>query len=149
MRRNKKYVIVIDNNSLKEYEEYYFKTYPKRRKFPFKNPIHPSINVWCRMRRPQMNLTKQRWGEFIIWLVNKHGYSNLKISSCEIFFDIYFDTKRRHDSDNYVPKFINDGLIESGMIIDDDFNHIEKMTITGGYDKENPRMVITIVCKGD
>ena len=139
------YTITIDKKILNEYKEYYFKLYPKRKIFPFKNPLHPSINQWTHMKNVAMNRIKQLWNDFIIWVVNKYGYSNLNIEKCELYLEMYFDTKRRHDSDNYVPKFINDGLIQSHMIVDDDFGHITKLTISGDYDKYNTRMVIKII----
>ena len=57
---------------------------------------------------------------------------------------VYYPTNRRHDIDNSVPKFILDGLTESGMIIDDDSSHITRLTLECYVDKENPRTELTI-----
>lgn len=91
-----------------------------------------------------MNSLKQRWKDFICWLVNNQGYANLHIEKCEISQEVYYPTNRRHDIDNSVPKFILDGLAESGMIVDDDCRHITKLTMSCGVDKENPRTEIYI-----
>lgn len=99
------------------------------------------------MKRPAMNALKQRWKNFIIWLVNEYGYSGAGISKCEVAHIVYFPTNSRHDSDNYVPKFILDGLVESGMIIDDDCHHITKLVLMCGIDKENPRTEIIVTIK--
>lgn len=54
----------------------------------------------------------------------------------------YFDSRRRHDADNY-QKFILDGLVAAGAIMDDDFDHVQVLC-KGGYDKKNPRTEIEI-----
>lgn len=91
-----------------------------------------------------MNSLKQRWKDFICWLVNNQGYANLHIEKCEISQKVYYPTNRRHDIDNSVPKFILDGLVESGMIVDDDCRHTTELTMSCGVDKENPRTEIYI-----
>ena len=87
---------------------------------------------------------KQDWKELIIWLMDYLGYTDLKIKRCKEYLNLYFDTNRRHDSDNYVPKFINDGLTASGVIIDDDFSCINTLIVNGVIDKENPRTEIIL-----
>lgn len=91
-----------------------------------------------------MNALKQKWKDFICWFVNEQGYSNLRIEKCEISQKVYYPNNRRHDIDNTVPKFILDGLIESGVIVDDDCRHITKLTLSCDFDKENPRTEIYI-----
>ena len=59
-------------------------------------------------------------------------------------YTTYFKTDRRHDLDNISPKFILDGFVEAGLIVDDDYKHIESLTIKCGIDKENPRMEFLI-----
>ncbi|MEF9983690.1 MAG: hypothetical protein RR806_03130 [Oscillospiraceae bacterium] len=134
----------INNKSLDEYEKYYFKLHPKAYKKPIDAPYHPSINTWMIMKRPMMNALKQKWKDFIIWYINNQGYSNLRIEKCEISITTYYKTNRRHDIDNSVPKFILDGLSESGFIIDDDSRHITKLTMQCSIDKENPRTEIEV-----
>lgn len=148
---NKKYLIVIDIPTMEKYKTYYFKKYPRRRVFPFAsrktgsiNPIPPSLNQWMVMQRPQMNHVKQQWKDFVVWLVNDYGMSDLNIETATITFTYYFKDKRRRDADNYTPKNIFDGFTESGLIVDDDFEHIQMLCIKGGYDKHNPRVEILI-----
>lgn len=137
-------LLIINNKELNDYLNYYFKKYPKRKKKPIKNPIPPSLNQWMIMKRMKMNNEKQKWKEFIVWLVNKYKLNKLKIKKAELIFTYYFPTKHRHDADNYTPKFAMDGLVESGLLIDDDFEHIKVLSIKGGYDKNNPRVEILI-----
>ena len=91
-----------------------------------------------------MNALKQKWKEFVVWLINDAGLSDMKINRCEISQKVYFPTTRRADIDNTVPKFILDGLVESGMVIDDSYDHITKLILEAGYDKERPRTELTI-----
>lgn len=137
--------LIIDNGILSDYEKYYFKNHPRASKKPIENPYHPSINTWMIMKRPMMNALKQKWKDFIIWFIYSQGYSNLRIESCEMKFTTYYKTNRRHDIDNGVPKFLLDGLSESGFIIDDDSKHIKKLTMQCFIDKDNPRTEIEIL----
>lgn len=136
--------IIIDNKTLEKYNKYYFKKYPKRKKVPITNPIPPSLNTWMVMRRFQMNHLKQTWKEFGEWLVDYYGYRNLNIDKCKITIKYYFGSLRRHDADNYTPKNLFDSFTVSGLLKDDDFNHVESLTIKGSYSKENPRTEIII-----
>lgn len=139
-------LIVIDNAVLDRYSEYYFSVHTKAKKVPIPHPYHESINTWMIMKRPAMNNLKQKWKSFISWIVNEQGYANLHIDKCEISQTIYYPTNRRHDVDNSVPKFVLDGLVESGMIVDDDSRHITKLTLQCEYDCEHPRteLLLTI-----
>jgi hypothetical protein len=136
--------LVIDDEVLKKYNKYYFNKYPKRRKFPIEKPTHPSMNQWMIMRRPQMNDVKGKWKEFITWFVEENGLLNKKIDKCSVEFISYFKTRIRKDVDNTVPKFILDGFVESQLVIDDDYFHIESLTLKCGYDKLLPRTEIYI-----
>jgi hypothetical protein len=136
--------LIIDNNILEKYNEYYFAKYPKRRKIPISKSIPPSLNHWMVLPRPQMNGEKQKWKEFGEFLVSYYGYQNKQIDKCNITITYYFDSKRRHDADNYTPKNLFDSFTSSGMLIDDDFNHVQSLTIKGDYCKGNPSTVIQI-----
>jgi len=94
-----------------------------------------------------MNTLKQKWKNFGIWWINEQGYSNMRLDSFDIIITIYFETKRRHDVDNQVPKFLLDSFTESGFIIDDDDSHLHSLTLKTGYDKQNPRTEIEIIIK--
>jgi len=49
------YKLVIDQKVVDDYAEYYFKQHPRAKKKPIEKPIHPSINEWMILKRPQMN----------------------------------------------------------------------------------------------
>ena len=139
--------LTIDNKVLDRYAEHYFEEHPRASVRPIKHPFHESINTWMIMRRAQMNALKQKWKAFIIWFVNEQGYSNLCIDQCEILQVIYYPTNRRHDTDNSTPKFLLDGLVESGMIVDDDSKHLRRLTLECNVDESHPRTELYITVR--
>lgn len=136
--------LIIDNNTLDDYERLYFRLHPKATKKPIENPYHPLMNQWMIMKRPMMNTLKQRWSDFIIWFIKKQGYANLHIEKCEMKFTTYYQTNRRHDVDAATPKFILDGFAKSGFIVDDDSKHLTSLTLECYVDSNNPRTEIEI-----
>lgn len=136
--------IVIDNTVLEKYNSHYFQLHPRAKKPPIEHPYHPSINRWFIMQRPQMNDLKQKWKNFIIWLIQDLGYQNMQIDYFDMEYIVYMPSKRRSDPDNITPKFIDDGLVESGFIVDDDGRHMRSLMLRTDYDKENPRAEIFI-----
>ena len=136
--------LVITQSDVDEYEKLYFKQHPKAKKRPIKEPNHPSLNAWTDLHRLKKNTLKQNWSAFIVWFVEKYGFSNINIKVCDMEFTSFFKTQIRHDNDNTCPKWTLDGLSESGMILDDDSKTIESLLLKCGYDKENPRTEILI-----
>ena len=137
--------LVFDDETLRRYEEeYYFVAHPKAKKKPLSHPYQESMNVWMIMKRPQMNALKQKWKEFMVWFIGDQGYGNLRIERCEMIHTVYKPTRRRLDLDNTTPKFVIDGLVEAGLIADDDMEHIMSLTLRGGYDKDRPRTEILL-----
>ncbi len=131
-------MITIDNEILKKYHNYYFKKYPRRKKVPIKTPIPPSLNQWMVMPRFQMNNQKQVWKEFGEWLVEYYNFQDMQIDKCDIIITYYFGTKHKHDADNYTPKNLFDAFTSAGLLVDDDFSHVQSLTIKGDYCKGNP-----------
>lgn len=136
--------IIIDNDVVERYNQYYFSQHPRAKKKQIDKPIHPSINQWCILPRIQMNSLKQSWKNFIIWHIKDLGYENMQLENVNVIYDIYHPTKRRVDPDNFTPKFIHDGFVESGFLFDDDREHLHSLTIRCHVDKNNPRTEITI-----
>lgn len=136
--------LIFDRDTLVRYSNYYFILHPRAHKQPIAQPYHESINVWMIMKRAMMNALKQKWKDFIVWFVRDQGYSNLRIQDCELIYTAYYPNHRRHDPDNSVPKFINDGLVESGFLVDDDSTHIRSLTLKCDVDTERPRTEIEV-----
>lgn len=132
--------IVIDKKDVEAYCAEYKLLHPNSRIAPIKAPSHPSINEWMIKARPAMNSMKQKWKEFAVWIVREYGWENEYIKSCDLIFTTYFNNKRRRDNDNYTPKFIMDGFVDAGLLLDDSSSVVKSLTIKCDYDKENPRM---------
>ena len=137
--------IVIDKEIIDKYYDWYFVEYPRRKKRAIENPIPPSLNDWMIMPRFKMNAQKQAWKEFGSWIVKHHGLENKRIEKCNIVIEYFFGDKRRRDSDNFTPKNLFDSFTVSGLLIDDDFNHVESLTIKGNYSKDHPRTEINFI----
>ena len=136
--------LILDNEVLEKYNNYYFEQHPRAKKKPIPSPYHPSINAWFILKRPQLNALKQKWKDFIVWWIKDLGYEGKQLNKVKMTFTVYFPTKARHDVDNQVPKFILDGFTEAGLIPDDDEGHLTELTLRTGYDKQNPRTEIQI-----
>lgn len=136
--------IVINDTLVEMYNNLYFEEHPRRRKPPIDKCIPPSLNQWINMNRQQYNNLKQKWSDFIIWVVEQYGLSNKGIERCSVKTRYYFATRHRRDLTNFVFKIIEDGLVNSGLFIDDNMNVINPLSIEGYYDKENTRMEIII-----
>jgi len=65
-----------------------------------------------------------------------------------ITYKLFVESNRRSDIDNVmsvIKKYFQDALVESGVIIDDNYNHIViNMESFGGVDKDNPRVEATV-----
>ena len=104
--------------------------------------LHPSLNQWTRWHWGKKSKVKKEWEEAIGWKCKKFGSPKLINAEIEVLY--YFPDKRVRDFDNYVPKFILDGLVKAEIIEDDNDNNIFinwKLL----YDKENPRTEVKIV----
>lgn len=139
--------LILDNDVLDKYNEYYFKQHPRAKKKPIEKPRHPSLNQWIILPRIQMNALKQKWKDFVCYWIKSEELDKEQLDNFEIIVTTYFDSKRRTDLDNHVIKFILDGFTESGFIVDDDSKHLHSLTFKAGYDKDNPRTEIEIFIK--
>ena len=92
-------------------------------------------NVW------QYRKEKKRWEELIFFYCRPKPRRPIEKSIVTITY--FFRDKRRHDPDNYSGKFILDGLVKAGILMDDSFFHID-LRLKGDYDKENPRTEVKV-----
>jgi len=59
-----------------------------------------------------------------------------------IAFEFWFGSKRRKDLDNALSGCM-DALVQAEVLVDDDVEHVDNISVSfGGYDKEDPRVVI-------
>jgi len=59
----------------------------------------------------------------------------------------FFATKRRRDQDNAMGslKAAYDGIVDSGLVVDDDYEHMKRTYVDFEIDKKHPRVELTIV----
>lgn len=105
----------------------------------------PSLNQFAgRENHWEYRKAKAEWTRIVwamCWASKDRPAAPYQMASVEIMY--FFPTRTRHDADNYCGKFLLDGLTKAGVIVDDDLAHI-RLHIGGGWDKKNPRTVITI-----
>jgi crossover junction endodeoxyribonuclease RusA len=107
--------------------------------------IPPTLNELKRLHHQVWAREKKRWGEIVYWEVMKQRIRpSQPFSKAVVTLNYYFKSKRRTDPDNNTGKFLLDGLVESGILVDDSFDHIELNIRKGGVDKHNPRVEIMI-----
>lgn len=146
-----KKIITIDREVLSDYEDWYFKNYPRRHVVPIEGPIPPSLNKYIAMKRLMQNNVKQKYKEFSIWLASYYKIANLDLRRAKMIYKFYFPNKIKRDMDNLLltPKFINDGFVESNVLHDDNGEILTIEFDNFGYDKYNPRVEITLIYKED
>ena len=65
----------------------------------------------------------------------------------EVTPEFFHATKRRRDTDNAMTslKPAYDGLVDAGLVEDDDPEHMRRMSPVFSIDRDNPRVVLAIV----
>ena len=136
--------ITINDAMVNVYNQLYFNKYPRRKKAPIDKCIPPSLNVWGNLNRIQKNDLKQRWNDFGEWVVEQYKLTDRQIERCRITWNYYFPSKHKRDSSNYVCKQIEDSLVSSGLLVDDNYTVVNPTILQIFYDKKNPRTEIII-----
>lgn len=146
-----KILISLTEDLFQEYFKLYFKKHPKAKKQPLgtKKSMYSvlSLNDLLPIHTNDYAIRKQKWGDFGIWVAEQYGYSNKNIGNSMIELRLFAKTKALKDNDNVAGgyKLFGDGFaVQSGMFIDDNYNHINPLLIACDYDKTNPRLEIRI-----
>ena len=109
--------------------------------------IPPSNNKFIgRNARWQYQAEKKRWAEMIAWLCRPKP--STPIPKAQVTLDYYFGDRIRRDPDNYSGKMVLDGLVKAGVILDDSFDCI-RLQLNGHYDKNYPRLEITVAVENN
>lgn len=151
-----KILITLNREIFEEYEREYFKLKPRARIYPFrKNKTKKkellysvlSLNDVLPMPKEIYDTLKEKWGDFGVWVAKKYGMSDKKIDNSVMELRVFSETRVQKDADNIAGgyKLFGDGFaVQSGMFVDDNYNHINPLIIACEYDKENPRFEIRI-----
>lgn len=108
--------------------------------------IPPSNNRYIgRQVHPQKyQAEKKRWAMLIDLICRPKPKKPIDRATVTLMY--YFPDNRRRDPDNYSGKMILDGLVRSGIIVDDSFAHIDLHIKCAG--KANPpRTVVEVIEK--
>lgn len=104
--------------------------------------VHPSLNEWAvKWHHYKRNSEKKRWTEMVGWICKgKKKFDG----AVDITIRYIVPNKRRHDIDNYAPKFILDGLVEAGVIKDDCLDIVKSISINIEYEKGVSNSIVLI-----
>lgn len=156
--KNKKIVITINKELIKEYGEYYFQNHTRAKNHPLAkfgakdrtvgSVFPPSLNEMTNNpNRMSQNGMKQNWKDFVWWVCYKNNMLDWKLEKAKVSYSWVFPDKRRRDLDNLVMhiKIINDGFTNAGVWVDDCLGRIElELDTRLNIEKDNPRIVIEI-----
>lgn len=131
--------IIITQDDVDRYNRAYFAAHPRAKKLRIKRPEHPSLNWYMTANNMAVNDVKQDWKQFILGILEDRGLLNMQIDKCVVVYTTYFKTRKSIDADNITPKFIFDGLVAGGFLVDDSIYHVALFT-RGFYDAKNPRI---------
>lgn len=114
------------------------------------NNIPPNLNVYRNMHFQKLDKEKKEWAQIVKMIVREQ-----KIQPMERIHQVYeffFKDRREHDPDNYsaCAKFLNDGLVDAGILPRDNFDHIVTLTIKqGGFSKQPYILIHMHSCEED
>lgn len=78
--------------------------------------------------------------------VEAEGIESAPWEMVDIRVAFFHSTNRKRDQDNAIGslKAAYDGIVDSGLVEDDDYEHMRRMSPVFSVDKENPRVELTI-----
>ncbi len=78
--------------------------------------------------------------------VQEEGIESGPWRKVEVNAVFYHETKRKHDEDNATGslKAAYDGIVDSGLVTDDDYDHMKRGSPKFSIDKKHPRIELTI-----
>lgn len=105
---------------------------------PSYNKYNGRKNVW------QYREDKKLWQQYIFAYCRPRP--DKPFARAKVTITYYFKTRGRRDPDNYSGKFILDGLVRCGVLVDDSFGNID-LALRARHDKQNPRTEIEVEAK--
>ena len=91
----------------------------------------PSLNEFYRMPPMKQNRVKQECDEAVAWAAKGARIHRM-------------DHRRDLDNVCFGKKFVCDGLVKAGVLIDDKPRYVVGFVDEFAYDEENPRIVVTL-----
>lgn len=108
----------------------------------------PSCNEFYRMQLHQQNRVKQECDNAVSEAAK---LARIKRVNRARFRFKWYEPNRRRDLDNvaFGKKFVFDGLVKAGVLIDDGPNHVMGFSDEFAYDRDNPRIRVEIYTEGE
>jgi len=104
--------------------------------------LPPSLNEWSRQHWRVRHRAVEEMTDTLRLLAIEAG--SPKFERAEVQLVYYFKHQRRRDPDNYVPKFVLDGLRKAGIIADDNAEVLRLPQPEFRVDRARPRMEVFI-----
>ena len=102
-----------------------------------------NLNIYRNLHYIVNNQVKKAFKEQI-----QHKLTGLSFNRVQLHYVLYRGSARMCDVSNIccmIDKYFCDAMVESGVIEDDNYNHVPYVTYKfGGIDKENPRCEVYI-----
>ncbi|WP_308636131.1 hypothetical protein [Paenibacillus silvisoli] len=102
----------------------------------------PNLNKYRNMHYHVLDKEKKRWAAIVKQLVQEQDIQPM--TRIHQRYEFWFKDRREHDADNYAccAKFINDGLVDAGILPRDNFDHILSLTVCQGGISKRPYILI-------
>lgn len=102
----------------------------------------PNLNKYRNLHFHVLDKEKKQWAKVIAALVQEQQIQPM--AKIHMRYEFWFKDKREHDPDNYAccAKFINDGLVDCGVLPRDNFDHIVSLTVCQGGISKRPYILI-------
>lgn len=113
-----------------------------------------NLNVYRNTHHMVLNQAKVAWKYIVLSALTSTCFKKPVFPPGPYLFTytVYPPSRRAFDLGNVLPivqKFTDDALIELGIILDDNFNHVREISYKfGGQDKDNPRVELDILLWG-
>jgi hypothetical protein len=105
----------------------------------------PNLNKYRNLHFHVLDKEKKRWAAIVKQLVQEQQIHPMKKIIQR--YEFWFKTRIEHDPDNFscCAKFINDGLVDCGVLPRDNFDHIVSLTVCQGGFSKQPHILIHMI----
>jgi hypothetical protein len=104
--------------------------------------LPPNLNKYRNLHYMALDKQKKQWAKIIKTLVQEQQIEPM--TRIHQRYEFWFKDRREHDPDNYAccAKFINDGLVDAGILPRDNFEVIVSLTVNQGGISKRPYILI-------
>ena len=114
---------------------------------PLPNPaLSPNVAIGSYGGRMKKAAASKRYRRLSREAVEAEAIETAPWGHVEVQATFYHKTTRRRDQDNAIAslKAAYDGIVDAGLVEDDDWKHMTRLPPKFDYDERNPRVELTI-----